>query len=251
MCYNAFMNGDKIMPEMIEGRKIVLSSMVGSWASNLNTSTSDEDWKYFVCPTFDDLYTGKMFSTSSVTDTFDYDAHDIRQLINLLWKANLNFIVVLFGRDAECVPELDWVFKNADSLAIMNLPYFHNATMGMHFEKMSTLMKGTGNTQVLIDKFGYDTKQACHALRCLYVLERFYKGKSMREALWFENGFHRDILIDVKSGEMTLPEFRMYIESWHIEYKEKVKDFFSACLPSETLKEEAEARIKNFIRANI
>lgn len=241
------------MTETFEGRNIVLKSMVGSWASNLNTPESDEDWKYFVAPTFDDLYAGKMFATASVSETFDYDVHDIRQLGNLLWKANLNFIIVLFGREVTCVPELWWIFNNAMSLSTMNLPYFYNATMGMHFEKMKAVLSGeaTSNTQVLVDKFGYDTKQACHAMRCLYVLERFMKCSNMRYALWFENSMHRDTLLDIKRGEMSLPVFKACVDAWHVAHKAETKEWYSTCSPNETVKNELDELIKRFIRANI
>lgn len=236
---------------MFEGRKVVLSSMVGSWASNLNTPESDEDWKYFVTPTFDDLYSGKMFAKANVSDTFDYDVHDIRQLGSLLWKANLNFISVLFGHKMICVEELEWIFDNALSLSVMNLPYFYNATMGMHFEKMSTLMKGTGNTQVLIERYGYDTKQACHAMRCLYVLERFKQCGNMRYALFFENGWYRDSLINIKRGFVSLDEFKACVDAWHVAHKQEMREWYLACLPNEDIKDELDKVIKNLIRSNI
>jgi uncharacterized protein len=245
------MSEDNTMTEMFEGRNIVLSSMVGSWAANLNTPESDKDWKHFVAPSFDDLYAGKMFATASVSETLDYDVHDIRQLGSLLWKANLNFISVLFGHETSCVPELRWIFDNADSLAVMNLPYFYNATMGMHFEKMSTLMKGTGNTQVLIERYGYDTKQATHALRCLYVLERFMKCGNMRYALFFENGWYRDTLLNIKRGWVYLEDFKAVVNAWHTAHKEETREWYSACLPNVEVKNMLDEGIKNFIRANL
>jgi hypothetical protein len=238
------------MAEMFEGRKIVLSSMVGSWAANLNTSTSDEDWKHFVTPTFDDLYTGKMFAKANVSETLDYDVHDIRQLANLLWKANLNFISVLFGYKTSCVPELQWIFESADRLAHMNMPYLYNATMGMHFEKMSTLCKGTGNTQVLVEKFGYDTKQGTHAMRCLMVLRRISEAMSVRKALWF-TGNDRDLLLSIKNGEFTEVEFRAMVDEWHLTFKPRVQEWFKACVADEEAKNMLDEGIKSFIRANL
>jgi hypothetical protein len=244
------MSEDIMMTEMFEGRKIVLSSMVGSWAANLNTPASDEDWKHFVTPTFDDLYTGKMFTDAKVSETLDYDVHDIRKLANLLWKANLNFISVLFGYKTSCVPELQWVFDNADVFASMNMPYLYNATMGMHFEKMSTLCKGTGNTQVLVEKFGYDTKQGTHAMRCLLVLDRISLGMSVREALWFD-GDERNFLMAVKNGERSEAGFREMVEQWHEVCKPRVTEWFKACLPNEEAKNMLDEGIKDFIRANL
>jgi len=242
------------MTETFEGRNIVLKSMVGSWAAHLNTPESDEDWKYFVAPTFDDLYAGEKFATASVSSTFDYDVHDIRQLGNLLWKANLNFISVLFGYKTFCVPELQWIFDNADSLAVMNLPYFYNATMGMHFEKMKAVLDGkaTGNTQVLVDRFGYDTKQACHSLRCLYVLERFMTCANMRYTLFFENGWYRDSLLSIKAGEVSLADFKAVVEVHRTKLAEdEAKEWYNACLPNEEVKNEMDDVIKTFIHDNI
>lgn len=236
------------MMNEFEGRKIVLSAQVGSWASNLNTAESDEDWKYFVAPTFNDLYSGKMFATASVSDTFDYDVHDIRKLSELLWKANLNFISVLFPHKRTCVPELEWIFDNADIFGVMNLPYFYNATMGMHYEKMSTLLKGTGNTQVLIERHGYDTKQACHAMRCLYVLERFMNCANMRFALFFEEGWYRETLINIKRGWLPLDEFKNTVNAWHnMAQRDEIKAWYQACLPNEEAHEMLDEGIKTFI----
>lgn len=233
-----------------EGRKIVMRSLIGSFSANLNTPESDRDYKYFVAPTFDDLYTGKMFSTSHVSNWLDYDVHDIRQLANLLWKANLNFIGALMDIDF-IVDDLFFIHDSGDGLASMNMPYLYNSTMGMHFEKMSKLGKGTGNTQILVDTFGYDTKQACHAMRCLFVLHRIANGKTVREALWFENGQYRDTLIGIKSGNLTLVEFEEYVALWRAIHDKSVKEWFAEQKANEYLKNWLDEKIKEFIRANI
>lgn len=238
------------MTKIFDGHKVVLSSMVGSWAANLNTPASDTDWKHFVAPTFDDLYNGKMFAVASVSETLDFDVHDIRQLGNLLWKANLNFISVLFGYEVDFVPELAWIFEDADTFAEMNLPYLKNATLGMHFEKMSTLCKGTGNTQHLIAKFGYDTKQGTHAMRCLLVLDRIARGMSVRNALWFD-GDDRNMLLAIKAGEYSESDFRAMVEGWHVTHKPVVVEWFDKQVANETAHNTLEEGIKEFIRANI
>lgn len=235
-------------------RPVAIKALVGSWASNLNTPTSDEDWKYFVTPTFDDLYSGKMFSSANQSDTLDYDCHDIRQLGTLLWKSNINFIVVLFSRNVDCNPGMQWIFDHADDYGSMNLPYFYSATMGMHFEKMKDVLTGkaTGNTQALVDEFGYDTKQACHAYRCLLVLGRLADGMSMRNALWFDNdSWERETLIGVKSGVYTLDEFKDAVEVWKEYQKPKVEAWFKNQVAHEELSVELNRGIKTYIRVNL
>ncbi len=231
-------------------RPVAIKALVGSWASNLQTPESDKDWKYFVTPTFDDLYSGKMFSSANQSDNFDYDVHDIRQLGNLLWKSNLNFIVTLFSPEYECNPKLQWIFDNADRYASMNLPYFYSGTVGMHFEKMKHLLDGTAKTDTLIVQFGYDTKQATHALRCLYLLQRVASGMSMREAFWFD-GKDREVLLGVKAGNMTLDEFKEYVKVWRGMQDNFIKEWFGKQTAQEELSQELNQGIKTFIRINL
>jgi len=233
-----------------EGRTVVLSALVGSWAYNLNTPESDMDFKHFVAPTFDDLYHGKMFATAHTSETLDYDVHDIRKLGELLWKSNLNYLVVLFAKQKEYHPSLQWLFDNADNIGKMNLPYFYNATMGMHHEKMKSLLKGTGTTQALVDKFGYDTKQACHAFRCLTVLLNVSCGQSIREAIWMESVV-RDMLLDIKAGEWSLESFLELVRVWKQFNLPNVKRFFKDTRPDEDTHKMVEENIEKLIKIGL
>ena len=236
--------------EKYENREVVLKALVGSHNYNLNTPESDKDFKYFVTPTFEDLYTGKMFSTAKQTDTLDYDVHDIRQLSNLLWKANINFIEVLFSTNYEYLnPDLEFLVIKREKFASMNLPAFYNATMGMHRQKMGELFKGTEKTKCLVEEFGFDTKQACHALRCLFVLEKYnFNGGLMGNALWFSNdGIRREYLLDVKAGKWSLETFKEVVSA----YDEKIeiwKSWYYAVSPDVELKEELDDKIMRFVK---
>ena len=57
-------NDYQIVPSDIDHRIAVLKALVGSHNYNLNTESSDKDYKYFVLPTLDDLYDGTIFSAS-------------------------------------------------------------------------------------------------------------------------------------------------------------------------------------------
>ena len=84
------------------GRKELFRALVGSHNYN-NTPESDKDYKIFIAPTFDDLYFNKQFSNSIIGETEDYDIHDIRKVSHLWWKANVNFIEVLFSKIFNCI----------------------------------------------------------------------------------------------------------------------------------------------------
>jgi predicted nucleotidyltransferase len=197
-------------------RKVVLKALVGSHNYNLNTVTSDEDWKYFVAPTFEDLYNGTFYSNSKTSAEVDYTVHDIRQLGNLVWKANVNFLEVMFSKKVEFDAGLNFLFDRREEWASMNLPAFRNATYGMHLQKMNNLHKGTETTRHIVETLGYDTKEACHALRCLYVLEKYADTGSMEKALWFNKGKRHDTLLAVKRGEFTETEFKEVVNHWHV-----------------------------------
>lgn len=146
------------------GRKEMFRALVGSHNYNLNTETSDKDYKVFVTPSFDDLYFNKQFSKSYIGETEDFDCHDVRKVSNLWWKANVNFLEVLFSKELQLSPYLSKsssylirsIFKNRDKIVKMNLPYLYNACIGMHLTKKKQIDKETKGTQYLVDKYGFN-----------------------------------------------------------------------------------------------
>ena len=207
------------MKNLFEGRKIAFKALVGSHNYNLNDETSDKDYKYFVLPTFDDLYENKMYSLpSQVTADMDFDVHDVRKIPNLFYKSNINFVEVLYSNEIVFnnedigVEMLHNIFEMRDKIARMNIPYFFHACVGMHHRKMSALNKGTKGTQHLISKYGYDTKQALHAYRVLDFLERLYytKFNNFRKAITYE-GEDRDFMFAIKNGAFTEQQYRTLV----------------------------------------
>lgn len=233
------------------GRKVAIKALVGSHNYNLNTAESDKDWKFFVIPTFDDLYFGNMFAEGNQSDEMDYSAHDIRKLTELMWKANLNFLEVLFSQNFITSTSYSyftgWLRANRDEIADMNLRSFYGCCMGMHNQKMGTLLKGTAKTQILVDSFGYDTKDALHAYRLLIVLERVAQGMPLGEALWFD-GEMRDNMLFIKSGGLSVNAFKTLVNDWFVNNYDIVTGFFSTAKQNTALRDEMDARTKKFIR---
>lgn len=208
------------------GHKVIFSALVGSHNYNLNDEKSDKDYKYFVLPTLDDLYDGIKYSKAVTGEDVDYTVHDVRKLTELFWKANINFLEILFSTETtgDALREL---FMIRDDIVTMNMPYLYNACKGMYFEKMKNLQRGTATTQDLVTKFGYDTKQAMHAYRVLDFCTRFH-GDNFGGAIWYKKA-ERDFLLAMKRGEFTqkaikdiisnkFKEFTL-LESWYKEQK--------------------------------
>ena len=234
-----------------------MTTLVGSNNYNLNTESSDKDYKLFVVPTFEDLYAGELFSTPNIiTPDVDYDIHDIRQLPQLLWKANINYMETLYSISINFTcfnsapSELFQLIALRDTLMRMNIPKFYASCLGTHRQKMLLLHKGTESTQTLVDKFGYDTKQACHAIRVLDAAERFHDTdfKDFKLSIWYDNADPmRKVLLDIKGGEYTEKEFVELATEKAAKMSTLAADFDKFEADKYTL-EMANNLIKNFVK---
>lgn len=194
------------------GREEIFRALVGSHNYNLSTESSDKDYKVFVTPTFEDLYFNNQFNRSYVGETEDYDVHDIRKISSLWWKANVNFLEVLFSekftisvedtyaKTRDLVREIEQIKSD---IARMNLPYLYDACIGMHITKKKQIGKGTEGTQYLVNRYGYDTKQAMHSVRILDFLMRFADNNftNFKKAIWYQKDEgNREWLLNIKNG---------------------------------------------------
>lgn len=192
---------------IIEGREVLLKALVGSHNYNLANEESDFDYKVFIAPTFEELYKGERFSKQIITPTEDNDIHDIRKMSDLFFKSNLNFLEVLSSNEViipNSSPEIHQIYALKKEIFKMNLPQLFNSCRGMYYNKMKLIHKGTEGTQHLVDAYGYDTKQATHAYRCMKVMVDFestnfedfdgairYSGDELQFMKYIRNGFHK------------------------------------------------------------
>lgn len=244
------------------GRKVAFKSLVGSHNYNLNTPESDKDYKVFVLPTFDDLYFNNSFSKSYIGKTEDFDAHDIRKCSSLWYKANVNFLEVLFSEKFSVKADLDdksklliyQLYDMRNDIAKMNLKYLYDACIGMHYNKMKYLEKGTEGTKHLVDKFGYDTKQALHAWRILDFLRRFADTdfNDFKKAIWYPvDDNKRKFLLDLKNGMFTLSEYKEIVAGTFNNVEEEFKDKYKSQALDEDTNNELLEIIKELVKINL
>lgn len=217
----------------IENREIMLKSSVGSVNYNLVTADSDKDYKFFVMPTFDDVYDSNYFSKSIVSDTVDYTVHDIRKLPHLIEKGNINFLEVLFAKDIDYnknYSNMEEILKCKNIFAKANRPYLYDACIGTYYQKMKLLYKGTKGTQKFVDRFGYDTKQAMCAYRMLDFVDRFVCSDwDFGTAIYYEdNTYDKDIIMEIKNGVFTAKEFEK-LASQQLSRAECLKKEYKDC----------------------
>lgn len=241
-------------------RKAVLKALVGSHNYNLNTEESDKDYKVFVLPTFEDLYKGNSYSKSIIGEDEDYDIHDIRKLPSLLFKANVNFLEVLYSSEAIVPNKSNIVYKMIirqiwelrEDIVKMNLPHLFNACGGMYLNKMKLLYKGTEGTQHLVDKFGYDTKQALHAYRVLNFIDRFAESQftDFKGAMTY-NDEDRDFMLRIKNGEFDAEHFENFVTFYHDSKFKTLKEKYHSFEPNIELKEKIEDIVMNLVKQGI
>lgn len=238
-------------------RCIVYACLVGSHNYNLDNIDSDQDYKVFVLPTFEDLYFHTFYSYSRIGNDIDFTVHDIRKLAALLWKGNLNFIETLFSEaycvsPKECAQRMEDILQCKEKLARINLPNVWDACQGMSRNKFTLLQKGTQGTLDLVRRYGYDTKQAQHCYRCLDFLQRYAENDfaSFKAAVWYDHGPDRDMLLQIKQGLYTLAEFKSLVQAKWQTLKRLEKYYKNQELDS-GLHEWLDEQIKEIIRANL
>ncbi len=239
----------------MEDREVLLKALIGSHNYNLNTEESDKDYKVFALPTFEDLYKGESYSNQIIGEEADYTIHDIRKLPELFFKANLNYLEVLFSRDIE----MDWdsdlggfLYAYRRDLFNMNLPRLFNACGGTHLQKMKILGKGTEGTQHLVNKYGYDTKQAQHAFRMLDFIIRYEEtGFTDVEYALSYSGRRKDFMMSIREGIYTQSQFEEFIKVYHDENFVPLKEKYHNQTVDLELKDQLDKVIMNTVKCHL
>lgn len=230
------------------GRKELFRALVGSWNYNLNIEAdpilgikeSDRDYKVFLLPTFDDLYKGNMYSHDTISDVADYSYQDIRKLGQLFWKANINWIEILYSKEIVFNPEItieeadliNKIFDMRDEIVVMNLSYLYDACIGMHIEKVKKLHHYSDSCKYMEELYGYNVKEALHAYRVLLTIKKFADQgfKDFEKALRFvdedqvnmlrirNGGWSEEAIIKALTGLKNLIETE-YKELFHSQSK--------------------------------
>ena len=199
--------------DLLQGHVHALSALVGSHNYNLDTPVSDEDFKHFAWPTFDDLLLNRRLHRAVVTDEEDFTVHDVRVLPEQFRKANVGFLEVLFSRrvhgDAALV---EYLATHGDAMLHGNLPGLFTVCMNAAAQKARLMLIDSPARRASIAAHGYDAKNACHAVR----LHRFIDalpavGWDFAAAAWCAPGAVRDELLAIKAGAYTLADVQRVV----------------------------------------
>lgn len=231
-----------------QGRPVLLVAKVGSANYNLHDETSDQDFKVYVLPSFDDLYTGKRFVKSVVGDELDYTVHDVRDLAHQLKKSNVNFVEVLFSTDLTVREDsLQELVDMREEVARMNLPYFYDACFGMLHNKLKVFEKGTGSSNSFVEQYGYDTKAFMSMYRMMDFLLRYESNgfTSFAEAFSYTEE-ERTFMLSLKHGHYSKEEATELVRQMREKVESKKPVYRSHTYQQET-EEKMESLLKKLV----
>lgn len=168
---------------------------------------SDIDTKAIVLPTFDDFVDCKEpVSTTIILPNNEHcDVKDIRIMFDILKKANVNFLEILFTEfcwiNEKYYSIFSLVQNNAERLAFANMKALLNGIAGMSMQKYVALKHPYPTIKDKIDKYGYDPKQLHHIYRMNQFMKRILSGETFKSALEAND---RQELIEIKKGIQEL-----------------------------------------------
>lgn len=174
-------------------------ALFGSHNYKLNRPDSDEDTMCFYVPSFRHLFDGKMASDDIKDQNPDRKHHDVRKLPTLFYKANVNFLEILFSCKVEDHDGLyERLVAHREEIAAMNIPYLYNGCMGMFRRNLKNLHRDAaamnGNvedSQNVACKLG---KHAGSAFRILDFVQRYASlgFKDFQQAISYDPDANKD-----------------------------------------------------------
>lgn len=240
----------------------IFKALVGSHNYNLNTPESDKDYKLFVLPTFDDLYSKKDYTSSIVSDIEDVVTYDIRKLSSLFYKANVNYLEVLYSKELELLlpknhpnyEDVKTIIAHREQLCKMNMPYLFHACKGMFFNKKKMMMnKGKDH----VESLGYAPKHAMGAYRIMDFLTRYkyfieiQGDHPFQLAINYFEGREKDELLNIRNGVYSLDQIEAILDTKFKQTIESCEEFYLSKEPNDTLLEWLTNKLKKIVKDNI
>ncbi len=246
----------------INNRVPLFKALVGSHNYNLNTPESDKDYKLFVLPTFDDLYSNQDYTHSISSDKEDIVMHDIRKLSSLFYKANVNYIEVLYSKDLEILlpkehksyEDLKEILNQREEICKMNMPYLFHACKGMYHNKRK-MMSNKGKDH--IDSLGYAPKHAMGAYRIMDFLTRYKHfietnvEHPFQLAIDYFYEKEREELLNIRNGIYSLDQIESILDT---KYKRTIvacEDYYLSQTVNDKLKDWLDNKLKKIVKDNM
>lgn len=162
----------------------------GSQNYNLDTSTSDWDTKAIVVPSFKELILKRPVTQEiKVNDEEHCEVKDIREMVNMFKKQNINFIEILYTK-------YNWV--NPFYMELWNEYFVSHREEIAHFDEQKTVLSITSQAIHTLEQGGiYNGKKVANGYRLYIFLQKYLARKSYEECIALE-GDIRNFLLELK-----------------------------------------------------
>lgn len=221
----------KISPPKFVSNNLCLLSIGGSYAYGVSTDLSDTDLIGVVIPPKEYVYPQKILGYDHVEKFDDYQQHHINyngteydvklyslpRLFLLAEQGNPNILDFILGPE-HCNVYCDEFGKairdiGQEFLSKSSVPRY----IGFAFDHLKS-MEGRRKSGIypekrkhLFEKYGYDTKDAGHIIRCLMSLQDILTTQTYNVAK------HADFVKRVRNGEFSFEEIVRWTKSKEIE----------------------------------
>lgn len=223
----------KLPKDLIQGNS-VLSGFRGSISHNTFKPSSIDDIdliSIYLAPV--DYYIGLNQKKSFVRgnqilqDEFDLVSYELRHFVKLALKFNPNIIPLLWLNKDHYI--------NIDAMGelfITNRDYFsskhaYKTFTGYAMAQLARMSKKSfegymgEKRKALVKKFGYDCKNASHAIRLFKMGIEFLDTGKLNV---YRDGDDRELLMDIKEGGWELDDLQGYAKYLYAEAKESLKN---------------------------
>ena len=193
--------------ELSHSCEFAFYSVVGSWNYGLGDKNSDVDFKVTYFPNFIHFYEGKFPKMNIVTKDYDFTLAPFHQYIDHVLKGNINFFEVLYPAKPEyfytyAPGKINPIMDILREMVPMNAIRMFDACRGTAQQKIGRLDKYSVDNEFMKEKYGYNLKEAAHAVRQLYFLRSFLETGKIN----LQKHFGLDTVWGIKEGNHTREE---------------------------------------------
>lgn len=172
--------------------------LYGSQNYGISTENSDVDTKAIIIPTVKDLCLGKPVSREIHFDNGEHcEIKDIREMVKMFAKQNVNFIEILFTDYYWVNPKYNYIWKKY---------FINNREEIAYMHKRYTIMSVCGQAIHTLNQNKTDGKKFANGLRLYYFLKNYLERVPYSSAIDVSS-YSPELaaqLIDYKLGRLTV-----------------------------------------------
>lgn len=173
----------------------------GSQNYGFNTPDSDVDTKAIIVPTIEDLCLRQPISRELHLDNGEHcEVKDIREMVNMFKKQNINFIEILFTDYYLINPKYNTIWKKYFTL---------NAEKIAHYDERKTVLSICGqalNTLKQSLNNECNGKKFANALRLYHFLRLYLNGANYNYCIDIQHSEAEKLLFDYKTNKIIPPK---------------------------------------------